>query len=189
MQKNSGFIKIGAVLSSLALATSFVWYQSRGNSRIMSGSKSSAVSAAATPYVEPEDVTRDNAAGELEINPQALATSATTTRPLTAEEEVQIRKAMMFSSKSGIVFDPSDAAPSKPFTIIPVPPPSQPAVSPPRRRTIMPGSKTLIIDDMPSVYTEPPKPAQRPAQSVEQKPQQQQRRVLLPSSKSKAFNE
>jgi len=204
------FIKAGAVFGSLVLASSFVWYQSLGKTRVMAGAKSSPSAEAAAPSA--------GADGE--------------PKTLSPEDEAQIRKELMFSSKSGGIFTPDDtaiAATAAKTRPAPAPEPeadvyvngggptnltdeqkkqaakaqkelmdkaieevtrktvpAQPQSAP--RRTIMPGSKVMIIDDMHNCYLELPKVAQPPAQTQQQR-EPQQRRVLLPSSKSGGFRE
>lgn len=106
-------LKISAVFSSLALANTFVWYQSAGKTRLMPASKSAAAPVEINPVAH-----RANYSAESDV---VVFPEDSTLTPTQKEE---LRKTLIFSSKSGGIFTPDDtsiAAPAAKTTPAPAP--------------------------------------------------------------------
>jgi hypothetical protein len=255
--------KIGAVFSSLALASSFVWYQAGGKARLMPKSSVPGAPAETDPIARRTDYNAEGAviaypvdsklspaekeelrrallsgskSGEIFVpDDAAIATPAAKSTPTPApgvqtkvitftepqegdlyingggptltedqkreaakahkelirevKEELN-RKALMFSSKDGKVFEPGDIPEkSQKQDPYPQPPPVTSMIprqpQPVQRRAIMSGSKSMVIN-LERLPANPNTPAQNPPK---QQQQSQQRRVLMPGSKSEIIRE
>jgi hypothetical protein len=101
-------LKIGAVFSSLALASSFVWYQAGGKARLMPKSS--------VPIAPTET---DPMAHRADYNAESAVVTFPADSKLSPTEKEELRRALLSGSKSGGIFTPDDAPIAAKTTLAP----------------------------------------------------------------------